>query len=303
MLVINILGTTVVEILRNMEGRDAIDDNVVARMHRVLAAQVTNALLSHDDDLLVSIYHQALALPYTQTAKELSAEGTGYVLNGTLIHGDESVNVCFKEGVPYVMKVCGHSEYARVCAWILACKTRGVVLSPYIIQIEAVRVPRGATAKYFFFMPLHPITLESLPETTATVLLRLYNQMSNALKSLHAMDFAHMDIKPANILVANNGDFILADFGSIVPMGNRSESTPAYLPREMVSKDRASPIASPKVDWWMLAVTVCEKACGYRAGEGAENASMQAIKDMLDVLSKQGGAEVRDIVEDLLGRL
>ena len=243
---------------------------------------------------MMSVYDQALALPYTQTAKELSADGTGYMLNGTLIHGDESVNVCFKEGVPCVMKVCGHSEYARVCTWISACKDQGVVRSPYIIPIEAVQVLRGASAKYFFFMPLLPITLESLPETTTAVLLRLYNQMSDALKSLHAMGFAHMDVKPANILIANNGDFILADFGSIVPMGSRSESTPAYLPREMWNRERASPVASPMVDWWMLAVTVCEKACQYRAGEGAENATAQAIKGMLGELSGNGSGFKRD---------
>ena len=59
-------------------------------------------------------------------------------------------------------------------------------------------------------------------------------------------------VKPANILISSPGAFILADLGSVVRFDQRSACTRAYLPRECWVDDR-SPIASPEVDWWMLA--------------------------------------------------
>ena len=71
-----------------------------------------------------------------------------------------------------------------------------------------------------------------------------------------------MDIKPSNILIATNGDFILTDLGSLVPFNNRSASTKAYVPRELwTSPSGPMPIADASVDWWMLAMTIFEKVC------------------------------------------
>jgi serine/threonine protein kinase len=70
---------------------------------------------------------------------------------------------------------------------------------------------------HFIFMPLHPTTLEHLPylQGEEVVLRRLWNQVSSGLSFLHEHGFAHMDVKPSNILITTSGDFILADLGSV----------------------------------------------------------------------------------------
>jgi hypothetical protein len=278
-----------------------VNANVVARMQQRYAAEVNNALRTNDFEHLRTIYERSAALPYTTTAAELSAAGTGFVLDGVLFSGNESLNVCFKEGVPHVLKVCTHTEYVRANEWMKACEDR--VACPHIIGLETYCKGRDAGSKYFVFMRLHPITLEALPAMSATVLLRFFTQMSAALEFIHDTGFAHMDFKPSNILITSDGDFILADLGSIARVGSRSESTRVYLPREMCSRDVARPIASAIVDWWMMAVTMCEKVCGYDAGHGAESARESDIRSMLHELGEKEGAGVKEVVDVLLGRL
>lgn len=271
---------TVADILRGT-GTE-INDNVVARMMQRYSVEVSMALFTNDSGTMKSLYERAVALPNATTAAEMLAEGTGFVLDGVLFNGNDSLNVCFKEGVPHVLKVCTPTEYDRAIEWKKACV--GMEPCPHIIGIETFCRRKDSGSKLFIFMPLHPITLEALPVMSATVLLRFYMQMSAALVFIHDAGFAHMDFKPANILITSGGDFILADLGSIVRFGEKSQSTSVYLPREMCGKGAARPIASASVDWWMMAVTVCEKACGYRAGLDTESAKKDRILDMLRTL-------------------
>ena len=150
-------------------------------------------------------------------------------------------------------------------------------------------------------MPMYPITVESLPVMDTKVLHRLYCQMRDALSSFHRLNFAHMDFKPANILITGDGDFILADLGSVICLGQRSESTKAYIPRELWDRGRSSPIASATVDWWMVAVTVCEKACGYKHSSGQESAKKDDVKAILKELGDV--EENKEWVNQLLGYL
>ena len=263
---------------------------------RHYAAAVNNALIVRDAGLLSVLYDEAELLPYTETAKELSTVGTGYVLDGLLINGNDSLNICFKDGVPYVLKVLNASEYDRVNAWKEATSESREPCS-HIVSFDAVHVNK----KYFIFMPMYPITLESLPVMDTKVLNRFYRQMHDALCFFHQLEFAHMDFKPANILITGDGDFILADLGSVIRMGQRSESTQAYIPRELQDRERSSPIASATVDWWMVAVTVCEKACGYKAGSGPKSAKKDDIKAMLKELGDV--EENKEWVGQLLGYL
>ena len=83
--------------------------------------------------------------------------GTGYVIEGLLIDGNDSLNVCFKDGVPHVLKVLTPSEYNRMKAWKGAASVTRESCR-YIVWFDAV-----VNKKHFIFMPMYPITLESLP--------------------------------------------------------------------------------------------------------------------------------------------
>lgn len=65
-----------------------------------------------------------------------------------------------------------------------------------------------------------------------------------------------MDVKPANICY-DDDSYHLIDLGSIVPIGNRTSSTEAYIPSDL---DKC--YASAEIDWWMLGVTLAEYGCG-----------------------------------------
>jgi len=91
-------------------------------------------------------------------------------------------------------------------------------------------------------------------------------QVCDALNYCHQNNVIHRDIKPENILMDQNGDLKIADFGwSIKSNKNRMTlcGTLDYLPPEMVSaKDHGK-----EVDYWAVGVLCYEFLCGKPAFE------------------------------------
>jgi serine/threonine protein kinase len=211
-------------------------------------------------------------MPNTQTLQNLN-DVMGYVLDGTLFAGHGAILICFKDAIPNVMKICTEVEYDRA----LKLKTAAASSNPckFIIGFDLYQMNN----KYFMFMPLHPVTLESLRVLKGDEIFRFYQHMSSALDFLHALGFAHMDVKPSNILISSTGDFILADLGSVALFGTKSQSTRSYLPREMWING-LPPKAHRSVDWWMLAMTMYKKVVGKEIG-GTSEPFQQAVKSAL----------------------
>ncbi len=101
----------------------------------------------------------------------------------------------------------------------------------------------------------------------ATVLLHI----AKALKSLHKAQVVHLDIKPSNILVANDGTYKLCDFGnsrlvtSQEDIDSMDEGDFAYTPKEFTGDVVWEDVVSgafqlPKVDIFSLGVSVLELA-------------------------------------------
>ena len=101
----------------------------------------------------------------------------------------------------------------------------------------------------------------------------LLRDVAGGLAYLHDMQppLIHQDIKPANILVADNGDFMLTDFGVSTHAKARinrnkedsvlmSAGTLAYMPPEKFKAD-SSPIKLG--DIWSLGATVYEMLTSY----------------------------------------
>lgn len=253
------------------------------------------ALRTHDYPLLRQAYRDTEALPNTETMGTLMIQG--YFVDENLFTGSNPLQICFHGGIPHVMKMCMGDEYRRALAWQSACSSDQQ--SRFIIPFKLV-TERG---KMFCFMPLHATTLEHLPLLAEiTTLRRFWEHLKSALQCFHSKGFAHMDVKPANILITSEGDFILADLGSVVPFGQRSSSTRAYLPFERWVDGR-SPLAGPVVDWWMVAMTIYEKACGADIGGGSSEPSQDAV-----IAQLKGGCGIStivptDILEELLAYL
>ena len=104
-----------------------------------------------------------------------------------------------------------------------------------------------------------------------------------ALRYLHRLNLAHGDMKPSNIGVSHSLDFVMIDLGSVSKFGDRTSSTPAYIPRDKHTPDLRS---SADLDWWMLSVTMAEKCCGEHGLDIGTGASTQPLHEIRGHLQK-----------------
>ena len=108
-------------------------------------------------------------------------------------------------------------------------------------------------------MPRYGASLEHLPALSGESTRVLWDSIGGALRGLHALGFAHMDVKPANICLAGAQGFVLVDLGSVAPFGDSTATTAPYVAADFPGAMRCS---SARADWWQLAMTLAEKACG-----------------------------------------
>ncbi|HOY69497.1 MAG TPA: serine/threonine-protein kinase [Methylotenera sp.] len=61
---------------------------------------------------------------------------------------------------------------------------------------------------------------------------RVFSQLANGLREVHAQKLLHLDIKPANIYIRTDGSPVLLDFGSArqALTENTSKTSPSYTP-------------------------------------------------------------------------
>ena len=236
------------------------------------------AVMQQNADMAVDVYQQARMLPNTETSKEISIDGL--VINGSLLIGNDSLQIAFEATIPRVLKTLRPDEFRRAKkillefdSNLLLCRDSDNTYS-YITMFRLLK-SRG---KFFMLMPLFPTTLEHLPHLGEAEAEKLISQVSTALKTLHERNLSHMDIKPSNICITNNGDFVVADLGSVEQFGVASRSTDAYIPSDHLRKGRC---ASKDTDWWMLAVTLIEKMFQFSVG----NAAPPTKRQVLDTLS------------------
>ena len=97
---------------------------------------------------------------------------------------------------------------------------------------------------------------------------KLIGDVASGLAYLHAQDIIHQDIKPDNILIDNNGNYVITDFGisvqtrSTLRKSARQASTggtTAYMAPERFAKDAVPVKAS---DIWSLGATIYELVTG-----------------------------------------
>lgn len=89
---------------------------------------------------------------------------------------------------------------------------------------------------------------------------RLIYQINCAIKELHSNNIIHRDIKPSNILIFDNFDFKLTDFGvsKLIKDSNKklydTEGTQNYMPPEMLTNKGYS----FSCDYWSYGCTIYE---------------------------------------------
>ena len=92
---------------------------------------------------------------------------------------------------------------------------------------------------------------------------RFFSQIINAIYFLHKNDFIHRDIKPENILIFDNLQCKLCDFGCCVELNGKQRSTfcgtTEYMSPEIVNKMQYS----KEIDVWSLGILLYEMVHGY----------------------------------------
>ncbi len=121
--------------------------------------------------------------------------------------------------------------------------------------------------------------------------IRLVREVATTIGQGHALGLVHRDIKPDNILVAEDGRVVVLDFGIVKQVASDDTSlpfvtqlttkgtivgTPAYLsPEQALGRD-----VGPATDQFGLAVTAFELLCGDVPWEGRDVAHVLA--ELLD---------------------
>jgi len=263
-------------------GLPDFNPHVVARARRRFSSQMFLAIAEHKVESAVQVYEQTLALPQTATEDMLNFEG--YELNGPWHAGNANLIICYKGTVPHLLKALTPKEITRGSSLFIVLKEQ-TQANPFLTTFEL----RSHEKKSFMIMPYYPSTLEHVRKLTLADGVRLFHQVRSAVDFLHSLNFNHMDIKPANICLRENGDFVLVDLGSVAMKLDISESTVVYVPSDFQPRDKRTPNSKYKAvdinDWLMLGMTVAEKVYGLEVGGSA---SPPTVKSLITILVADG---------------
>jgi hypothetical protein len=231
--------------------------SVAVRAKTRFAQRVSNALTEQLPADAARVYWDTEQLPSTTTVHTFELDG--FHMNGPLYEGSE-LTVCYRGTRAYVIKGIHATDALRLTALrdsLAQVVAAGLSAPQHIAPFELRTSPAGRT---YVVMPRYMDTLERMPPLNDAVgIATLWEHMSAALTDLHELGFAHGDVKPANVCVDGNGDFFLIDLDSAARFGSTTQTTTEYLP---IDERGVRVIASARADWWALAMTFAEKACG-----------------------------------------
>lgn len=152
---------------------------------------------------------------------------------------------------------------------------------------------RGELYKYLQQQPNHRLSEE--------VSAKFIYQVADAIEYCHKNGVIHRDIKPENLLLLENGDIVLADFGWSVDASLKKRKimcgTIDYLPPEMIENQPYT----EKVDHWCVGVLCYEFVVGRPPFESiTQNSTFERIRKVDVSYPAFISRSARDLISKLL---
>lgn len=113
---------------------------------------------------------------------------------------------------------------------------------PYVRKIYDLKRRRKGfrTREVFLLMEYCPgISLEQSPSRSLLDLLLIFRMVADGLQGMHAAGLLHCDMKPNNIIIADDGAIRIIDLGQSCSLGTvkpRIQGTPDYIAPEQVRR-------------------------------------------------------------------
>ncbi|MCH8246668.1 MAG: protein kinase [Bacteroidetes bacterium] len=201
-------------------------------------------------------------ISHFEVIEKLGGGGMGVVYVGRDLDLDRPVAMKFLP--PHMSSVEGNRQ-----RFVIEAKAASALNSPHICTIY--EIGQTADKQLFIAMALydgetleHKIARGPLPVEMA---LEYTLQVGAGLSKAHGKDIIHRDVKPANIIVTEDGIAVILDFGLAKLMGSAaitgegdSLGTAAYMSPEQVRGDEVD----LRTDVWALGVLAYEMLSGHR---------------------------------------
>ncbi|MFE5919629.1 serine/threonine-protein kinase [Streptomyces sp. NPDC056468] len=181
------------------------------------------------------------------------------------------------------------------------------ITHPHVIVVHDVVDDEGLPCIVMEYIP--SLTLGDVLKKQGTLppgeAARIGRSMAAALRAAHDVGVLHRDVKPANVLLGNDGRIVLTDFGIAVESGSPSLTRTGelvgsiqYLAPERLRSGIAEP--GPASDLWSLGATLYEAVEG-RPPFGRDTAIETAYAIAADTYDPPRNAEdLAPVIEGLL---
>lgn len=172
--------------------------------------------------------------------------------------GEADLYLCEYQGTNYLAKVYRRHESIKDEVWTILTK----IHSPYVVTTIERFSTEGQTVE---ILPYYKRGSLSSSRLNAQQIKRVVYCVNEGLKALHDVGIIHKDIKPANLIWADNGeDVLIIDFGisSLLDENRTLKFTSTGLTLQYAAPETLHNIFSHYSDYYALGVTVYELFTG-----------------------------------------
>ena len=248
------------------DGGEHVNPEVIEKMIHHFASHVVLIETHNDLERAKEYYAKAEQIVASKTlayACRGDPKLGQFVLNGIVHCEGNDLQIAFGKAscIPYVIKKVHSTENMR--RLLVSVDSLGLDVepsaAPHAHLTTCTNIP--LRRHILSIMPYYTATLECFKLESPDAINKLCEQMLSVCDFIHVKGFAHMDIKPKNICINSNGDFVLVDLDSMAMFNELTRSTVAFLPLELGNDfDLQFGIqAASSIDYWMLGVSLLKK--------------------------------------------